>query len=83
VTVGVNESAAVRILVYPNPVDDVLVVKYPTRSGNTDITIYNMLGMAVYKHAMTSSTQQLDVSHLAAGTYIVQVNNQRIQILKK
>lgn len=83
VAVGVNESAAVRILVYPNPVDDALVVKYPTRSGNTDITIYNMLGMAVYKHAMTSSTQQLDVSHLAAGTYIVQVNNQRIQILKK
>jgi Secretion system C-terminal sorting domain/PKD domain len=83
VSVGVSEDNEQRFLVYPNPVYDMLTVKNSSRNSGSDLTIYNMLGLVVYTQQMASSTQQIDMSELAAGVYTVQVNNQRIQVIKK
>jgi hypothetical protein len=55
--------------IYPNPASD--RVSFLSNGKITDITLYSLVGKQVgnYKNVHSS----LDVSHLAAGTYLVKI----------
>ena len=57
--------------VYPAPTKDVLNVNYKTVINT--VTIYNLLGQEVYAEDTDSTNLQLDLSSLAAGTYVVKL----------
>ncbi|WP_282121645.1 T9SS type A sorting domain-containing protein [Algibacter mikhailovii] len=61
---------------YPNPTDGIL---YIDTKEEAKVTIYSTNGQQVFTADKYSASQNIDLSHLHAGLYIVQVeNNNRI-----
>lgn len=70
---------------YPNPVNDVLNVSYSKTL--TAITVFNLLGQEVIAKTINQNDAQIDLSQLAAGTYMVKVQSEDafkvIKVVKK
>ncbi len=70
---------------YPNPVQNVLNLSYNKNISN--VKAYNLLGQEVMTNAINANQSQIDMSHLASGTYLVKVtaDNQvkTIKVLKE
>ena len=60
--------------VYPIPTQDVLNINY--KSAVNAVTIYNLLGQAVYAKNTASSNLKLDIASLTAGTYVVKLTSE-------
>ncbi len=56
---------------YPNPVKDVLKLSYS--QDMTSVSVFNLLGQQVINKSLNASEAQVDMSNLAAGTYLVKV----------
>ncbi|WP_370227496.1 T9SS type A sorting domain-containing protein [Mesoflavibacter sp.] len=70
---------------YPNPVNDVINIKY--NKNITDVTVYNLLGKAVLKEETDSQLVKADLSNLQSGFYIINVTSEeqstKFKIIKK
>ena len=55
--------------IYPNPVQDILVL-----SGATEYNVYSMLGELIFEINGTSENVTVDVSNLESGMYIIRSN---------
>ena len=64
------------ILVYPNPTQDVLMIQ---GVESQTLRVYDLQGRLL---SATNGTQ-VDVEHLADGTYLLQVGTQVIRFIKK
>lgn len=60
-------KTAVSLVLYPNPVHDVLTVKAPFPLAESRMQIIDMLGKVVLQ--TRSTTGNIDVSHLPSGVY--------------
>ncbi|UPQ79839.1 fibronectin type III domain-containing protein [Flavobacterium azooxidireducens] len=85
---GVDDSVAKNsnVKVYPNPVNDILSISF--EQGISSVAIYNLLSQEVFSKLINANETTIDVSHLAAGTYLVKVeidNNEvkTIKLIKK
>lgn len=56
---------------YPNPVKDVLNLKYNTNISN--VAVFNIIGQQVLTQEVNAADAKVDMSKLAAGTYVVKV----------
>ncbi|AWA31170.1 hypothetical protein HYN48_14300 [Flavobacterium magnum] len=71
-TLGVEDSAFESLSVYPNPVKNILNL-----SGTRNISgvsVFNMLGQQMMAKVVNSNESQIDMTHLASGTYFVKVS---------
>lgn len=68
--------------IYPNPVNNVLNVSFDENIAN--ISIYNLLGQEVIYKTINANQGSVDVSNLAAGTYLIRVtsHNEEVKTLK-
>lgn len=70
---------------YPNPVNSVLNLSYSKTI--TGVTVFNLLGQEVISKTANQGEVQIDLSQLAAGTYIVKVQSEDafklIKVVKK
>jgi hypothetical protein len=71
------------ILVYPNPVQDILNISVKTLDANASVQVYNSLGMLVRTTKLASTNQSISFNGLAAGMYFVHVKNGSELIKKK
>ena len=77
---SINELSKedVKISAYPNPVEDVLNVKYNIDGNvsNANINVFDIVGKKVASHQLMNNkgTLKLDVSSLNAGVYFYSVN---------
>ena len=67
------------IIVYPNPVNEGLL--YIKLQQATIVNFYNSLGIQVMSKNLNSGIQQIDVSRLAHGMYVLKAGNQVLQII--
>jgi hypothetical protein len=75
-TEAIDFGGAFAVKVYPNPFGSLLNVS--VNGGGTAVnfvTVLDFAGKKVLQQPFTGGTTALDVSGLAAGTYMVQVNN--------
>jgi hypothetical protein len=63
------ESAAFKA--YPNPVKNILNLSYDKNISN--VAVFNLLGQQVITKTVGANQSQVDMSHLASGTYMVKV----------
>jgi Secretion system C-terminal sorting domain/GEVED domain len=56
---------------YPNPVKDVLNLSYTKNISN--VTVFNLLGQQMSSKTVNANQSKVDMSNLAAGTYLVKV----------
>lgn len=67
-----NDVEKPSILVYPNPVKDVLNLSYDKKI--TTVSIYNLAGQEVISKVVNTNACKIDTSNLTSGTYMLKVN---------
>lgn len=75
-----------NILAYPNPFTDGfdLEILNTKPTDNLTITVYDILGKMVYKNSKADALHYINLEHLAASVYMVNVliNNEKIGTIK-
>jgi hypothetical protein len=69
ITSGINISDLSQAAVYPNPSNGVFTVSSPESISN--ISVYNISGVEVFKSSFNSETVDLDFSSFSEGMYIL------------
>ncbi|HLA56320.1 MAG TPA: T9SS type A sorting domain-containing protein [Flavobacterium sp.] len=71
-SLGVNDLVASTMVIFPNPVNNILNVT--SDNAITSASIYNVLGQEVISKSLNANEGQIDVSGLHSGSYFVKVN---------
>ena len=72
----------VKIDVYPNPSENIITITSSEQLGV--ISIYDLLGVMVLEYKKSEHTkQQIDISQLPAGIYIIQASAQKVKFIKE
>jgi hypothetical protein len=80
-TLGTGDFDPSKLIVYPNPVEDILNVSFDQQI--TSVSIFNVLGQQVMARPLNANEVQIDVSNLRTGTYFVKVTAaNKVQTLK-
>jgi serine protease AprX len=61
---------------YPNPVNEILNISFPTSEERATVLVYNLLGEKVMEQEVTATDGGLDFAQLRAGMYIVSINGE-------
>jgi hypothetical protein len=73
---GVNEVAADNVKVYPVPASDRLIVAMTENASYTTVELTDMMGRVILTQAVTSKKEQLNVSSLASGVYLIRLRDE-------
>jgi hypothetical protein len=68
---AVSNFDAANFRAYPNPVKGILNLSYDKTISN--VSVFNLLGQEVITKTVNDNLSQIDMSQLAAGTYMVKV----------
>ncbi|MFD1615087.1 S8 family serine peptidase [Gelatiniphilus marinus] len=60
-----------NISIYPNPAKDYIYVKIPSTYNTLTISLFNILGKRVLQRLISNTNNQIDVSSLSKGMYII------------
>ena len=72
--VGIKENTSTdAISIYPNPSNGVFTVKVSENEASMEV--YSIIGENVYSSKVVKGNNTVDLSNLAAGSYIVKINN--------
>tara|TARA_B110000902_G_scaffold199346_1_gene226300 strand:+ start:2335 stop:3159 length:825 start_codon:yes stop_codon:yes gene_type:complete len=71
-----------NIVMYPNPATNVVSIKF-NNTPQLEVTLFDLLGRKVLSKMLQKDHNDIDVSKLAAGTYMVQMKNEKNEILIK
>src|SRR5690606_34932664 len=71
-----------EIAVYPNPTNQMLHLKLGTNIQAEFFTVYNVLGQEVLSGSLVQ-THQINVSHLAGGSYVIQIKTNKGNVSKQ
>jgi hypothetical protein len=83
---GVNNPLDIsgEILLSPNPVRDYVEVTAKMFNGKPlTLTVCNLQGMVLMRTEMTVATQNINLSQLSPGMYLIVVDNERVKGCKK
>ena len=72
----VNDTVVRTIIVYPNPTQDILMIQ---GAESQMLRVYNLQGSLL----QTQRGNQISVSHLPVGTYLLQIGTQVVRFIKK
>jgi serine protease AprX len=68
---SLQEEELFEFKVYPNPAADILNIEIPSANDITTLRIFDVLGKSVLEQNITTSSQQLDISSMAPGLYMM------------
>jgi hypothetical protein len=68
---GVDDNGIAGFSFYPNPANDILNLSSVDIIEN--VAIFNMLGQKVADQTIEATNSQVNISHLATGTYVMKV----------
>lgn len=69
--------------IYPNPISDGIMNVYNPAESLGEVAIYDIQGKRIGNYIIESGRNQLDVSNLTAGLYVVHYNYETEMIVKK
>jgi hypothetical protein len=73
--IAAEEINATNMVMYPNPVKDVLNIKLGSLETGATVQVYNATGALLINQRLTNTTQAISLKGLASGVYYVQVYN--------
>ena len=69
------QDLGISLSIYPNPVTDILILKVQTLVwSDLDFRLYSNEGRILLSGKLSFSETKMDMSQLAAGVYLLQVN---------
>lgn len=72
-SLGVSEAKKLEFSMFPNPSTDRLTIKLPSGTFEAEVGVFDYTGRKIRAEKLSSNNQQLDVSELATGMYIVRI----------
>ncbi len=78
---GINESLAQKIELYPNPVNDALFINLPDEIKASKIKIYNLTGNLIKEQEVNG--REIPLTDMASGIYFVKIETNKGVIAKK
>ncbi|MEM6347814.1 MAG: T9SS type A sorting domain-containing protein [Bacteroidota bacterium] len=75
------EQAGIQFEYFPNPVQDILNVRL-VDSREAEVSLYRLTGQMISKKSFVQETQ-LDFSELASGIYLLQLTNDKGQVIRR
>lgn len=77
--VGIDESTneSSELKIFPNPADELINVLLPPEFQNATIELINVNGKSLQVFSSINSSQQINVSQLREGIYLLQLRNGR------
>ena len=72
-----------KILLFPNPTQDVLNIHFEELHSFTDISIYTIIGELIYQSPISNNNMKISTAHLPTGIYIVTFNSPQGAVTKK
>ncbi|MEL7534135.1 MAG: T9SS type A sorting domain-containing protein [Bacteroidota bacterium] len=76
-----SELGSISFEYFPNPVQDMLNVRL-LDSREAEVSLYRLTGQMIMKKSFTQETQ-LDFSELASGIYLLQLRNEKGQVIRR
>ena len=77
---GTNDLSKSTVNIYPNPVENILYIEVKDADK---AEIYNITGAKITEKTLQKGKNQIDVSSLQKGVYIIKVNNSTFKVIKK
>jgi hypothetical protein len=71
-----DDLNGIQLNVFPNPVNDVLIIEFPDRK-NFEYSIYNENGELMISGKLSEARNTVNISQLNRGTYILNVKDQK------
>lgn len=81
VVVGVDQIAVNGLVVYPNPVTNLLKVRFDDANSHS-LFIYRIDGVLVFRSGSYTSDQVIEVGQWSKGLYLVRLDNQVVKFEK-
>lgn len=79
-----NEHVETILNAFPNPCSAELNIDYYTaQTGLSTLTILDLSGKTVFRKQIASGNQQIDISNLSQGVYLIRVFDGNKIIVKK
>jgi len=72
-----------NLVVYPNPTKGLISINSEQLTINNVVTVYSSIGTVVGTFVCTPNNNIIDISHLPNGVYFVQVNGQKVKVVKQ
>ena len=72
-----------RVNVYPNPTHGIVTIDDMQPDENTNISVYSINGALIINKISKKTIDQIDLSNIISGTYLLKVNTQIIKIIKE
>ncbi|MGL4597059.1 MAG: T9SS type A sorting domain-containing protein, partial [Bacteroidia bacterium] len=69
-----SQSVSGEWNIFPNPASNLLTISYASNTQPVQVVLFNALGEQVGFWNMNSDRMDIDVTNLAAGIYVVQIN---------
>lgn len=69
----VDQVISDSLKIYPNPVKDILNLSHTKNISSVEV--FNLLGQKIITKAVNSTNDQIDMSNLSTGTYLVKINS--------
>ncbi len=79
---SIDNKSLTDVLLYPNPVNDFLTIKLPYYT-NAEASIYNILGKKIMNKSFSGVSNQIDISNLKSGIYLVNITSENSSVTKK
>lgn len=77
-TAAVKEVEVEEVMVYPNPVEDELIVSF-SESSDSEVSLVNSLGQIVWSVVQMEKEMKIDVSGLSPGIYLLNVSSDSVR----
>ena len=74
VAVGIDEFVDAGIILYPNPVTDLLYLQWARSFGTSQIAITDALGQVVNTSSTSGTSIAIDVASLSQGIYLLSIH---------
>ncbi|HNW88301.1 MAG TPA: FISUMP domain-containing protein [Bacteroidales bacterium] len=78
----VNDNNLNQIDIYPNPVSDKFYIDVAERQG-LKMQLYNVVGACVLQRELNNTKEEINISNLAAGMYIIKVTGAGLTVQEK
>ena len=78
---AVDEESTLRI--FPNPANETLTISLPENASTTDCIIFDNAGKEVKRFTISGGDNQVDITELESGIYILQIGDQIKKITKQ
>ncbi len=77
-----EENTMMKWRIYPNPTDGIINIEMPPCDSPTEYKITNIIGQTLMTGSFNEKSQQIDVSRLNNGLYLISVNNLIFKFVK-